>query len=268
MIDRRTILSAAAGIGALTAVSRNAFAVESPPPAPHAAGNKPVLAMLAYPGMFPLDLVGPESIFSAMGTHRVELVWKTLDIVREGSGLGIAPTMTFAAAPREVDILFVPGGALGTLRCMEDSDVLGFLASRAPAARYVTSVCTGSLVLAAAGVLKGYRATSHWAVRDRLADLGSIPVHERVVEDRNRVTGAGVSAGIDMALTLAAKLVGAQRAKAAQLNIEYDPRPPFNAGSPEGAGPEVTAAMTDAYKPFLDQLNVVAPRVRGRLGLA
>jgi cyclohexyl-isocyanide hydratase len=203
-----------------------------------------------------------------MGTHKIELVAKSLDVVRSDSGLGILPTMTIAAAPATVDILFVPGGALGTLRCMEDDEVLTFLRTRAPTARYVTSVCTGSLVLAAAGLLKGYRATSHWVVRDRLADLGAIPVHERVVEDRNRVTGAGVTAGADMALTLAAKLVGPQTAKAIQLNIEYDPHPPFNAGSPEGAGTEVTAALTRAYKPFLDQVNVVVPRVRGRLELS
>lgn len=266
-MNRRDMLSTAFGAGALTMFGDRLLAEEARRPNDGLPDERPVLAMIAYPGMFPLDLVAPEAVFSGMRTHRVALVWKDLGLVRSDSGLGIAPTMTFAEAPAEIDILFVPGGAFGTLRCMEDPAVLDFLASRAPKARYVTSVCTGSLVLAAAGLLRGYRATSHWALRDRLAALGAIPVHERVVEDRNRVTGAGVTAGADMALTLAARIIGESHAKAIQLNIEYDPRPPFNAGTPESAGPEVTAMMTDAYKPLLDTADAVVTRVRGRLGL-
>jgi len=230
--------------------------------------GRPLIVMLAYPGMFPLDLVGPEAVLSGLGTHEIRQVWKTTDVVRSGSGLGISPTLSFAETPETVDMIFVPGGALGTLSVMEDPVVLSFLASRGAHARYVTSVCTGSLVLAAAGLLKGRRATSHWIARDRLADLGATPVHARVVEDGNRITGAGVTAGLDFALTLASRLVGETRAKALQLNIEYDPQPPFHAGSPETAGPEVTAMMRDAYRPFVAAMDQVLPRVRGRLEAA
>jgi cyclohexyl-isocyanide hydratase len=227
----------------------------------------PILAMLAYPGMFPLDLVGPEAVFSGMGTHRVALVWKNRDPVPSSSGFGIIPTMSFAEAEAEgkIDILFVPGGTIGTMACMEDPDVLGFLRRHAADASLITSVCTGSLILGAAGLLQGYRATSHWVVRDKLSDFGAVPVEARVVEDRNRITGAGVTAGVDMALTLAARLVGPQTAKGLQLNIEYDPDPPFDAGTPTGAGPEVTAALTGLYAPFLAQLGPAVERAAARV---
>jgi len=234
---------------------------------PAAAGNKPILAMIAYPGMFPLDLVGPEAVFAGLGTHRVGLVWKSHTPVRSTSGLAIVPTMTFEEAEEAgpIDIIFVPGGTVGTLACMEDPQVLGFLRRHAPTASYVTSICTGSLVLGAAGLLDGYRATSHWVVRDRLTAFGATPVEARVVEDRNRVTGAGVTAGIDMALTLAARLVGENHAKALQLNIEYDPHPPFNAGTPQGAGREVVDHLSKVYAPFIDQVNVVVPRAAAKV---
>ncbi len=252
-----------AGLTAGIAPMATAEPGAAPPPAP----SKPLLAMIAYPGMFPLDLVGPEAVFSAMGTHKVALVWKSLEPVRSVSGLAILPTMTFeqADAAGPIDILFVPGGTLGTLACMEDPAVLAFLGRHAPGARHVTSVCTGSLVLGAAGLLKGYRATSHWVVRDRLKDFGAIPTEARVVEDRNRVTGAGVTAGVDMALTLAERLIGTERAKAIQLNIEYDPHPPFNAGTPAGAGPAIVERLTKMYAPFLDQVNAVVPRAAARV---
>jgi cyclohexyl-isocyanide hydratase len=273
-MNRRDAVTAALGVGGLALLSTTAgaqqashlLADEPTVPVDLSDAEKPVLAMLAYPGMFPLDLVGPEAVFSSMGTHKIELVWKDLSIVRSSSGLGIVPSMTFANTPAEIDILFVPGGAAGTIRMMEDPAIIEFLQSRAPKARYITSVCTGSMILAAAGLLNGYRATSHWVLRDRLAQLGAIPVRERVVEDRNRVTGAGVSAGIDMALTLAERLIGVH-AKAIALNIEYDPNPPFRAGTPEQAGDEVTAMMTDAYKPFVVAADQAIPRIRARLGL-
>lgn len=267
-MHRRDLLSTALGAGAVALLGDRLRAEEPQQPIDAAQDKRPLLAMLAYPGMFPLDLVAPEAVFSGMRTHRIAIVWKDLGILRADSGLGIAPTMTFADAPADVDILFVPGGALGTLRVMEDPAVLDFLASRAPKARYVTSVCTGSLVLAAAGLLRGYRATSHWALRDRLAALGAIPVNERVVEDRNRVTGAGVTAGADMALTLASRLVGEPYAKAIALNIEYDPKPPFDAGTPERAGAEVAAMLNAAYQPLYTLADGVVARVRRQLGIA
>jgi len=263
-IDRRSVL-AAAGLG--VAGSSDSAGAQTAT-ASRLLSGRPLIVMLAYPGMFPLDLVGPEAVFSGLGTHEIRQVWKSPDTVTSGSGLGISPTLTFAETPETVDMIFVPGGALGTLRVMEDPVVLSFLASRGAKARYVTSVCTGSLVLAAAGLLQGRRATSHWVARDRLADLGVTPVHARVVEDGNRITGAGVTAGLDFALTLASRLVGETRARALQLNIEYDPQPPFHAGSPEGAGPEVTAMMREAYKPFIAEMDQVLPRARQRLLVA
>jgi cyclohexyl-isocyanide hydratase len=264
-VDRRSLVAAA---GALGATFARAGARAETPKASTPLTGRPLIVMLAYPGMFPLDLVGPEAILSGLGTHEIRQVWKSADVVKSASGLGIAPTLTFAETPDAVDMIFVPGGAIGALHIMEDPQVLSFLASRGAKAKYVTSVCTGSLVLAAAGLLRGRRATSHWIARDRLAELGATPVHARVVDDGDRITGAGVTAGLDFALTLASRLVGERRAKALQLNVEYDPQPPFHAGSPETAGPEVTAMMVEAYKPFSAAMDEVLPRVRQRLETA
>jgi cyclohexyl-isocyanide hydratase len=168
----------------------------------------------------------------------VHLLWKTLEPVRTDRGLTILPTTTFNTCP-QLDLVCVPGGpGQGALR--EDEIVLNFLRQTAMTCRYITSVCTGSLVLGAAGLLKGYRTTSHWASRDQLALLGAEPVDARVVIDRNRITGAGVTSGIDFALAVAAQLAGEDVAKQIQLQMEYDPQPPFDAGSPAGAGCDVT----------------------------
>lgn len=261
-IDRRGLIT-----GAVVATGA-AVAIASSDEAKSAIfDRRPTLAMIAYPGMFPLDLVGPLSVFSLMGTHKVEIIWKTKDNVQADAGLVLAPSMTFAEAPREIDILFVPGGGLGTVEAMKDSAVLEFLSSRAQNASYITSVCTGSLILGAAGLLRGYRATSHWAVRERLSELGATPVEDRVVIDRNRVTGAGVSAGIDMALTLAEKLTNETIAKAIQLNIEYDPHPPHDGGTPQKAGADITARLSRSYTPIFNALDRAIPDARTRLGL-
>lgn len=218
------------------------------------------LAMVMYPGMFPLDLVGPHAVLSgAIETH---LVWKDRNTVL-ASGIPFTATTTFAECPKDIDMLFVPGGTRGTLAAMQDEEVLTFLAERAPTATYITSVCTGSLVLGAAGLLKGKRATSHWGVRDSILPLlGATPVAERVVADGRVVTGAGVSAGIDLALTLLGTIAGETVAKRTQLNIEYDPQPPFRAGSPDQAGPEITATMVAAYAEFSRGAAVAARSAR------
>jgi cyclohexyl-isocyanide hydratase len=194
------------------------------------------IGMLLYPGLTLLDLIGPQTVFSWFAnTH---LVWKTKDLIESDSGIGIRPSSTFDTCPRELDILFVPGG-FGQQAIMNDREVLEFLADRAQRAKYVTSVCSGSLLLGAAGLLKGYKATSHWAARDGLAAFGAEPVDARVVVDRNRITGGGVTAGIDFGLVVLAKLRGDDAAKLTQLAMEYDPEPPFNAGSPKAAGPAI-----------------------------
>ncbi len=194
------------------------------------------IGMLLYPGMTLLDLAGPQS---ALGMHgRTHLFWKTLNPVMTDSGVAIVPTATFADAPRRLDVLFVPGG-FGTVDAMKDEAVIAFLAERGRDARYVTSVCSGSLILGMAGLLDGYRAATHWACYDILDALGIEPAHERVVADRNRFTGGGVTAGIDFGLTLLAELRGPEVAKITQLMMEYDPAPPFDTGCPERAGPEM-----------------------------
>ncbi|MFC3052568.1 DJ-1/PfpI family protein [Kordiimonas pumila] len=209
-------------------------------------GKDPVVAMLIYPKMVLLDLVGPLTVLNILGCE-IHLVWKDMTPVKTVEGIDIAPTMTLDGCPKDVDVLFVPGGTVGTINCMKDDDIIAFMADRGSRAKYVTSVCTGSLVLAAAGLLRGYKATSLWVVADLLSIMGATHVpHERVVIDRNRMTGGGVTAGIDFGLVIGAALRGEEEAKRAQLIIEYDPAPPFNAGSPEGAGEEMASAVKAA----------------------
>jgi cyclohexyl-isocyanide hydratase len=194
------------------------------------------IGMLLFPGLTLLDLIGPATVFSWFAD--IHLVWKTTDLVRSDTGVGIQPTATFETCPRDLDILFVPGG-FGQHQLMNDAEVLRFLADRGPKSKYVTSVCSGSLLLGAAGLLKGHKATSHWASRDALSAFGAEPTDARVVVDRNRITGGGVTAGIDFGLVLLAKLRGDEAAKLTQLAMEYDPEPPFKCGSPKTAGPAI-----------------------------
>jgi cyclohexyl-isocyanide hydratase len=208
-------------------------------------GPKRQIAMLLYPGMYPLDLVGPFTFLSGLMNAEIHLVWKTLDPITGAGRFVLAPTMRMADCPKDLDVLFVPGGTPGTERMMRDLEVLDFLADRGGRARYVTSVCTGSLVLGAAGLLKGYRATSHWATRDILPMMGAIPVDQRIVEDRNRITGGGVTSGIDFGLLLASRLSNETYAKMLQLINEYDPQPPFHAGSVRQAGPVITRHLQE-----------------------
>lgn len=217
------------------------------------------IAMLAYPGMFPLDLVGPHSVLSGLMNTKVDLVWKDKQPL-SATGITVVPSATLDEVPADLDVLFVPGGGEGTVALMNDDIILRFLADRGARARYVCSVCTGSLVLGAAGLLKGYNATTHWVTHDVLPLLGATSVKERVVIDRNRITAAGVSAGIDFALVLAGLMSGEPYAKMLQLNIEYDPQPPFHAGSPAGAGPEITEMMTGMYEPLVVSATAAARR--------
>jgi len=195
----------------------------------------PKIAMVVHPKMVVQDLVGPWTVFNLIQGAEIHLVWKDLEPVSTELGLFIPPTTTLADCPADLDVLFVPGGLEGSILLMDDEEVLDFLRDRGERARYVTSVCTGSLVLGAAGLLRGYRATGHWYIRDLLKHMGATPVNERVVMDRNRITGGGVTAGIDFGLTLAALLRGRDSAEQYQLILEYAPAPPFNAGTPETA---------------------------------
>ncbi len=175
----------------------------------------------------------------------------------------VQPSVTFAECP-QLDVLCVPGGP-GQVDLMEDEETLAFLRAQAEQAKWVTSVCTGSLVLAAAGLLTGYRAACHWASLDQLALFDVIPVNERVVFDRNRVTGGGVTAGLDFALSLVAKMQGEKLARAIQLTMEYDPAPPFAGGSPQTADPAFVAEMLRQMESFLAPRRAVSERVAAKL---
>jgi cyclohexyl-isocyanide hydratase len=222
------------------------------------------IGMLVYPGMYPLDLLGPKTVFNDLLNTRVLLVAPTLTPVPAGNGVSITPDVTYDTCPTGLDVIFVPGGGDGTVRMMQHAPTLAFLRKQAESARWVTSVCTGALVLGAAGLLDGYRATTHWVTHDVLRLLGATPVNERVVEDRNRITSAGVTAGLDMAFTLTARLAGENYARAEMLNIEYDPDPPFRAGSPKRAGKKITNALTGMYASVVaGATNAAKARRRG-----
>ena len=197
------------------------------------------VAFLLFPNVTQLDLTGPAQVLSRLGNAKLDLVWKSRDPVPTDAGFAIVPTATFAEV-EAADILCVPGG-IGVAEVMQDGEAMAWVRQVGAGAQWVTSVCTGSLILGAAGLLRGYRAACHWAWRDDLRLFGAEPVAERVVFDRNRVTGGGVTAGIDFAFALMAAIRGETHARLIQLGLEYDPQPPFDSGSPERAGEELLA---------------------------
>ena len=221
--------------------------------------------MLIFPQMTQLDMTGPYEVLARLPDTKVELVARTLDPVTTDRGMQIVPTVTYASCP-PLDVIMVPGGP-GQQGLMEDEVALAFLRQQAATAKYVTSVCTGSLVLGAAGLLKGKRATSHWAALEHLKPLGAIPVSEKVVIDGNIVTGAGVTSGIDFALSLAAILEGEQTAREIQLQIEYDPAPPFNSGSPKIATRDMVEKIRARLAKLNEERRTVAARVGKKLGV-
>ena len=207
--------------------------------------------MLIYPGMTLLDLAGPQAVLGVHG--KTYLLAKTLDPVPTDTGVAVMPNSRYEDCPTDLDVLFVPGG-VGTNGALQDPDTMAFLVEHGSRARFVTAVCTGTILLAAAGLLDGYKAATHWAYYDQLAATATVqPVHERVVVDRNRITGGGVTAGLDFGLSLLAILRDASIAKVTQLMMEYDPAPPFNAGIPEHAGPEITAVASAMIQSNVDQ---------------
>ena len=231
-----------------------------------AGAGRPKVGMLVHPGMVMQDLVGPLTLFN-LSHCEIHLVWKDLRPVRTEIGLTVTPTTVLADCPRDLDVLFVPGGLEGTIAVMEDKEVIAFLADRGPRAKWVTSVCTGSLALGAAGLLKGYNATSLWATRDLLPLMGAKVTKGRVVRDRNRITGGGVTAGIDFGLTLVSLLKTEADAQWAQLAIEYAPQPPFNAGEPETAPKAVVDRFVNGRAPAVEQARVVAARMGKAMGV-
>ncbi len=228
--------------------------------------DAPKIAMLIHPQLVALDLVGPLTVFKVARFDTL-LVGATRKPAPSVEGLPFAPTHTFDDCPAQLDVLFVPGGIMGTIVAMNDPATLDFLASRGATAKWVTSVCTGGLLLGAAGLLRGYDATAHWAVADLLPILGARHVDRRVVIDRNRMTAGGVTAGIDFALALIAQLKGEEAARRAELTIEYAPEPPFRSGTPALAGTQRTEAMRDSRKWMDEQARLAAVAAAKRLGL-
>jgi cyclohexyl-isocyanide hydratase len=221
------------------------------------------IAMLVYPGMTVMDLVGPHCMFGALMGVKIHIVAKSLEPVTSDAGLTVVPTVTFDTCPQDLTVLFTPGGTDGTLAAASDPETLAFMADRGARAKYVTSVCSGSLILGAAGLLKGYKATSHWSCREALAGFGAIPTEARVVRDRNRITGAGVTAGLDFGLSMVAELRDQTYAECTQLMSEYDPDPPFNAGSMKTAPSRVKTAMIQLVADFTKKAELLSGVAKG-----
>ncbi|UPT84652.1 DJ-1/PfpI family protein [Bradyrhizobium barranii subsp. apii] len=201
------------------------------------------IGLLVFPRVTQLDLTGPVQVFSSLPDAELHLVWKRIEPVQSDSVITLAPTVAFADCP-QLDVICVPGG-YGTDELLVDKEVLEFLRKQEPKAKFITSVCTGSLVLGAAGLLKGYRAATHWTAIEALPYFGASVSRDRVCIDRNRVTGGGVTAGIDFALTLVSLLKDRAAAEMIQLRLEYNPAPPFEAGSPDTAPAAIVAAMKE-----------------------
>ncbi|MDH1270587.1 DJ-1/PfpI family protein [Rhizobium pusense] len=196
--------------------------------------------ILCFPGVQQLDLTGPYEVFASARDTQVQLVWKDAAPVRASTGLWLTPDVTFKDAP-EFDLICVPGGG-GVNPLLTDEETLNFVRAQAKTARFVTSVCTGSLVLGKAGLLDGKRAATHWNAMDLLQRFGAIAVRERVVRDGNLVTAGGVTSGIDFGLVVIAELMGQDEAETIQLSLEYAPAPPFEAGLPDQVRPEILVA--------------------------
>lgn len=199
--------------------------------------QKHIIGLVFFPGMTSLDMVGPQEVFSALPGVQIHRIWKTLDPIKTDDGMMVLPDTTFENCPR-LDVICI-GGGLGQGAVEDDPEILAFLRKQGSTAKFITSVCGGSLFLAKSGLLFGYRAATHWAMRQQLAKLGVEVGTERIVIDRNRITGGGVTAGIDFGLTIASILCGEEVAKIIQLLLEYNPAPPFDVGSPEKAGAEL-----------------------------
>ena len=264
-MNRRHFSLACLGLAAAASVGV-APAAATPKSAERESG-KPHIAFLLFDGLTAQDMIGPATVLGASGQFTMDYVWRDTNPVRAESRspaeLHIVPTATFAETD-SADILCVPGTS-NVFAQLRQPDILDWVARVGATATWVTSVCTGSFILGAAGLLQGYKATSHWTLVDELAAFGAIPTRERVVADRNRLTGAGVTSGIDFGLTLLAKLCGDDAAKTVQLTLEYDPEPPFACGSPKSAPAELTAKAKAGYLAYLEQ---VAPDARQLLDAA
>ena len=225
---------------------------------PSAWRGKEKIAIVIYDHMVALDVIGPHYFLGRLPGADVQFVASSLRPVQCDNGLSIVPTATFDTCPKDLDLLLTGGGTSGTLAAMRDPAMLAFLADRGSRAKWVASVCTGALLLGQAGLLRGYRATSHWLGRPLLKEFGAIEVDERFVFDRNRATAAGVSAGLDFALALIQRLRPLEFAQATQLLAEYAPHPPLDSGTPDRAPPAVVAQVREWTADFVNNARDIA----------
>lgn len=270
---RDLLLAMAGGLTAAGLAPDSVFAAD-PHAAPQGAGHDMTgmpetwhgsekIAFLIYPGFTALDMVGPHYMLASLMGATTMVVAKSRAMIESDQKIAFMPSHAFEDCPADLDIVCVPGGTLGTIEAMQDKDTMAFLADRGSRAKHVCSVCTGSLILGAAGLLTGYKATSHWLTRDILKEFGAEPVDERVVFDRNRVTGAGVTAGLDFGLRLVAALRDNAYAQGVQLLAEYAPEPPFNAGTPESAPRSTVDLMAGMFPEFLQAARAAARQSPG-----
>ncbi|HPH20352.1 MAG TPA: DJ-1/PfpI family protein, partial [Haliscomenobacter sp.] len=217
------------------------------------------IGFILFPQLTQLDLTGPYEVFARLPDTQVFLLAHTLDPIATEKGLSILPNCSFADAP-QLDVICVPGGP-GINACLTDDVMLNFLRQQSIQAAYVTSVCTGALILAAAGLLEGYQATTHWLSLDLLRMFGVDVRTDRVVQDRNRITGGGVTAGIDFGLALAAELFGKATAEAIQLMMEYNPQPPFDSGHPSCATEEIVKKVQAMAAPYQEERRKIVAEI-------
>lgn len=267
MINRRTLLTHLAAAAALPPTLFRAPPAAAREMASRRPGQKEQegqeqIAMLLYPGFTALDFVGPYHFLAGMWGATVHLVTNQPDLrpVPSDLGLAVQPTITMADCPTDLTVLFTPGGTSGTLAAARDGATIDFMRHSASRATYVTSVCTGSLILGVAGALRGRRATSHWSVVPLLSQFGATPERSRIVRDGNVITGAGVSAGIDFGISLVMELRGQMMAEAGVLMAEYAPEPPLNGGTLETARPEISELLTAGLAEFVADASTLRRR--------
>jgi transcriptional regulator GlxA family with amidase domain len=259
-MNRRDFAEAAAAFAA--AISAGAFHAGPAAAEPSAAFDHEMpaswygrekLAFLIYPGMTSMDMIGPHFMLTSLIGATTQLVAKTKEPVKDATGLVFLPDADFASAVSDVDVFCVPGGTTGTLDAMKDEATLAFVKNVGGKAKFVTSVCTGSLILGAAGLLDGYEATSHWVAKSLLPIFGAKPAAGRFVRDRNRITAEGVTAGLDMGLSMLAEFRDREFAESVQLVAQYAPRPVFNAGDPSTAPKAVKENMEHMFVKFIQE---------------
>lgn len=263
-IDRRDFsggLTAFAALVAAGAFSAPAGAQE-PAPQPHEMSGAPAswlgrerIVFLIYPGFTALDMVGPHYMLTSLMGASTQVVAKTMEPVKSDAGLVFTPSARFEDAVADIDILCVPGGSAGTLAALRDEPTIAFIRSAGRRARFVTSVCTGSILLGAAGLLDGYKATSHWVTKPLLPIFGATPAGGRFVRDRNRITAEGVTAGLDFGLSLVGELRDRAYAEGVQLLAQYAPEPPFDAGEPDRAPKSAKAMLDQMFAGFVVDIS-------------